>query len=57
MGNKEAKHNSFGDSLAETLKLFLKAILKVALLISIGIVKIIHAVIGKIIEFIEKRIE
>lgn len=56
MGQKQSNSNGLGDSLSEALKLFFKAILKVALFIIITIAKIIHAIIGKLIEFIENRV-
>lgn len=56
MGQKQSNSNGLGDSLSEALKLFFKALIKVALFIIITIAKIIHAIIGKLIEFIENRV-
>ncbi len=56
MGQKQSNSNGLVDSLSEATKLFFKGILKVVLFIIIIIAKIIHAIIGKLIEFIENRV-
>lgn len=55
MGQKEK--NGAGEIFGSAITVLLKAILKIFLLLFVGLAKLVHTLIGMLVEFIEKRLE